>query len=80
MVHRKITPRVLAQHHCNPPPSETHPREKDIEKDALVEKYSIASPLVDQPTLQSWVMKSGQHKNLVFMRAPSGNGKLMEME
>jgi cytochrome c6 len=50
---------------------------KTLKKDAL-EKY-IASPL-DQPTLQSWVMNSGQHKNLVFMRAPSGNGKLTEMD
>lgn len=50
---------------------------KTLKKEAL-EKY-IASPL-DQPTLQSWVMNSGQHKNLVFMRAPSGNGKLTEMD
>jgi cytochrome c6 len=50
---------------------------KTLKKEAL-EKY-IASPL-DQPTLESWVMNSGQHKNLVFMRAPSGSGKLSEVD
>mmetsp|Transcript_23850 Transcript_23850/g.29341 ORF Transcript_23850/g.29341 Transcript_23850/m.29341 type:complete len:172 (-) Transcript_23850:78-593(-) len=50
---------------------------KNLKKEAL-EKF--VSPGLDQPEVQSWLMKSGQHQKLVFFKAPSGNGKLTEAD
>lgn len=45
-------------------------------KRAALEKF--VSPSMDKDEIQQWVQNSGQHKKLVFFKAPSGNGKLTD--
>jgi cytochrome c6 len=50
---------------------------KNLKKDAL-ERF--VSPSLDGDEVKDWVMKSGQHQRLIFLKAPSGNGKLADAD
>eukprot|EP00553_Chaetoceros_curvisetus_P001740 CAMPEP_0204613852 /NCGR_PEP_ID=MMETSP0717-20131115/1773_1 /ASSEMBLY_ACC=CAM_ASM_000666 /TAXON_ID=230516 /ORGANISM="Chaetoceros curvisetus" /LENGTH=113 /DNA_ID=CAMNT_0051626415 /DNA_START=16 /DNA_END=354 /DNA_ORIENTATION=- len=48
---------------------------KTLKKDALAK---FVSPTLDTDEVNAWLQKSGQHQRTVFLKAPSGNGKLTD--
>jgi len=50
---------------------------KNLKQEALAK---FVSPSLDRDEVKDWVMKSGQHQRLVFLKAPSANGKLTDAD